>query len=141
MSKDLEEPQIQDIAEILQDKYTHSEMKDILLRFDAEYLDRGGESNKKDRIKNWLRKGNESDEARKILAYMIEDSTFRKSEREELKEALVGSRLVLCEEDSGLELMLKINATAERQVETHQNYTEKKHLMRYWSEWRLPKKN
>ncbi len=122
MTDDLKEPQIQDLAEILKDKYTKSQQNNILARFDAHYLDEG--SRKKERLMNWLRNGNESGEARQLLAYMIEDSRFSRDEREALQEALAGSRFVLSEGEEGLELLLKINATAERQVESHRTFVE-----------------
>lgn len=122
MTEDLKEPQIQDTAAVLSDKYTHDQLNDILLRFDANHLDGG--SSKKDRITNWLRKGNESGEARPILAYMIEDSHLYPDEREELEEALAGSRFALTEGDEGMELWLRISAAAERQAETHRSFVE-----------------
>lgn len=120
MTDDLKEPQIQDLAEILKDKYTKSQQDNILARFDAHHLDEG--SRKKERLMNWLRNGNESGEARQLVAYMIEDSRFSRDEREVLQEALAGSRFVLSEGEEGLELLLKINATAERQVESHRTF-------------------
>lgn len=122
MTEDLKEPQIQDLAEVLEGKYTHDQLTNVLRRFDAQHLDEG--SKKIERITNWLRNGNESGEARPILAYMIEDNLFRQVERDDLEEALTGSRFVLSEGNDGLELLLKISATAERQVETHRAYVE-----------------
>ena len=122
MTEDLKEPQIQDLAGVLEGKYTHDQLTNILRRFDAQHLDEGG--SKKERIMNWLRNGNESGEVRPILAYMIEDNLFRRDQREDLEEALAGSRFVLSEGEDGLELLLKISATAERQVETHRAYVE-----------------
>ena len=123
MTEDLKEPQIQDVAGVLSNKYTKKQLTNILKRFDAEDLESGG-SSKKRRIINWLRNGNGSGEARPILAYMVENATFRRDERENLERALAGSRFVLNEGESGIELWLKISATAERQVETHRSFVE-----------------
>lgn len=122
MTKDLKEPQIQDLAAVLKGKYTHDQLDDILLRFDAMHLNDG--NSKKDRITNWLRNGNGSSEARRILAYMIEDSTFRVDEREDLEEALAGSRFTLTNGENGKELWLRISAAAERQAKTHRSFVE-----------------
>lgn len=122
MTEDLKEPQIQDLAEVLQGQYTHNQLDDILRRFDAMHLDEG--SSKRDRIANWLRNGNESGEARQILAYMIEDSTFRVNERENLEKSLAGSRFTLTEGENGKELWLRISAAAERQAQTHRSFIE-----------------
>lgn len=122
MPEDLKEPQIQDTAAVLSEKYTHNQLDDILLRFDATHLDGG--SSKKDRVTNWPRNGNESGEARPILAYMIEDSPLHPDEREELEESLAGSRFTLTAGDDGLELWLRISAAAERQAETHRSFVE-----------------
>ena len=96
MTEDLKEPQIQDVAGVLSNKYTKKQLTNILKRFDAEDLESGG-SSKKRRIINWLRNGNESGEARPILAYMVENATFRRDERENLERAFAGSRFALTE--------------------------------------------
>lgn len=123
MTEDLKEPQIQDVAGVLSNKYTKTQLTNILKRFDAEDLESGG-SSKKRRIINWLRNENESGEARPILAYMVENATFRRDELEDLERAFAGSRFALTEGESGIELWLKISATAERQVETHRSFVE-----------------
>lgn len=122
MPKDLKEPQIQDTADVLSEKYTHNDLNDILLRFDATHLDEG--SSKSERITNWLRNGNESGEARSILAYMIENCYLHPDEREELEQALAGSRFALTEGEDGVKLWLRISAAAERQAETHRSFVK-----------------
>lgn len=122
MPEDLKEPQIQDVAAVVSGKYTHDQLDNVLLRFDATHLDDDGST--RQRVISWLRNGNESGEARRILAYMIKENTFRRDELEELENALAGSRFALTEGENGAELWLKISAVAERQAETHRSFVE-----------------
>jgi len=62
--------------------------------------------------------------AENSFAHLVENAQLRVDQREALEEALAGSRFVLSETDDGLELMLRISATAEKEVKDQRGYIE-----------------
>lgn len=134
---DLKDAHIQDIARVLAGRYTENQMEDVLRYFEA--LDIAREAANSDELpnvstkrgtrQNWFRVANGTPVGRKILAYMIENRQHRVDEIEDLQDALAGSRFVLQEGDDGLELMLRITATAEAEVKD-QRATSKSKLRR-----------
>jgi hypothetical protein len=128
--EDFKEEQIQDIASVLASEFSHEELKDIRRRFQADHLKTEDAVpddqyiNLEDRVKNWLRKANGTETGRQMLAYMVENTLLRKDQIEELEDALKGSRFVLNRDNGNLQLMLRISATAETEIETHRSYVE-----------------
>jgi hypothetical protein len=110
----------------------HSELTEILRRFDAEHLrfdedevvDDISHVSRYNRVSHWLRESNGTPTGRKLLAHLVENTQLRVDQREALEEALAGSRFVLSETDDGLELMLRISATAEKEVKDQRGYIE-----------------
>lgn len=128
--EDFRDAQIQDIADVIASKYSHDELEDIRRRFEADHLrieDAVSDDkyiNREDRVKYWLRKGNGTETARRMLAYLFENAQLRKTDLEELEDALKGSRFVLYRDDGDIELRLRLSATAEQKVETHRSFVE-----------------
>jgi len=132
MPEDLKDAHIQDVADVLSGEYRHAELTEILRRFDAEHLrfdedevvDDISHVSRYNRVSHWLRESNGTPTGRKLLAHLVENTQLRVDQREALEEALAGSRFVLSETDDGLELMLRISATAEKEVKDQRGYIE-----------------
>ena len=134
ITPDLKDAHIQDIASVLAKHYSETAMEDVLRRFEAENIAREAANSSelprarsnRQRLQNWLRIANGTPEGRKILAYMIENTQLRIDHVEALQDAFAGSRFVLQEGEDGMELMLRITATAEAQVKDQRAYVEEK---------------
>lgn len=134
ITPDLKDAHIQDVAAVLAEHYSKTAMTDVLRRFEAEYIARQAAnsdelpraSSNRQRLQNWLRVANGTPEGRKIIAYMIENAQLRIDHIKALEDAFAGSRFVIQEGEGGLELMLRITATAEAQVKDQRAYVEEK---------------
>lgn len=129
---DLKDAHIQDIASVLAKRYSKNALYDIIRRFEAEDIAREAANSddlpransNRQRLQNWLRVANGTPEGRKIIAYMIENAQLRIDQIEALEDAFAGSRFVLQEGEYGMELMLRITATAEAEVKDQRAYLD-----------------
>ena len=125
---ELEESQIQNLAEILSEELTNADVEDAVHLADAAKWDKRNRAGKEPRLIGLLRNANYSDDLQDVLRSLIirADINDNHALAHDLNDILTGTSLILAHTNEGYQLVSKTNEHAEETKEEHQTFLETK---------------